>query len=211
MSLLNSIWSIGEVLKDSGELQGSSETEVDYRWRARTTSIFGALPCADLAIEGISQTTLERVCPRKRLSEPWCLPNHGVGWVLRLLGNFSLDSKAEKSTWRSPCSRGKRMCLTISQAAFLDDMEICCCCEKPEGHWTRWASRHFLSEPSGSLNFLVSQTGGEAGFPLLVANLGFATFERSRVFVASPLIVWAIQNNLDLQSWFRMQQLLESM
>jgi len=57
----------------------------------------------------------------------------------------------------------------------------------------------------------VSQTGGEAGFPLLIANLGFAIFERSRVFVASPLIVCAIQNNLDLQSWFRMEQLLESM
>ena len=211
MSLLESIWSVGEVLTDSGELQGSSETEADYRWRARTTSRFAALPCGDPTIAGISQTTLERVGLRRRLSEPWCLPNPEVGWVLRLLGNFSLDSKAEKSTWRSPCSRGKRMCLTISQAAFLDDMSICCCCEKPEGRWTRWASRHFLSEPSGSLNFLVSQTGGEAGFPLLVANLGFATFERSRVFVASPMIVCAIQNNLDLQSWFRMKQFLKSM
>ena len=133
MSLLESIWSVGEVLADSGELQGSSETEADYRWRARTTSRFGALPCGDQAIEGISQTTLERVCPQKRLSEPWCLPNHEVGWVLRLLGNFSLDSKAEKSTRSSPCSRGKRMCLTISQAAFLDDMASCCCREKSEG------------------------------------------------------------------------------
>ena len=35
-----------------------------------------------------------------------------------------MDSKAEKSTWHSPCSRGKRMCLTISQTTFLDDMEI---------------------------------------------------------------------------------------